>query len=283
MKRLALLLIGALCLVAAPPVTPSKSGLDPERLARIPARMNEFVGKGEAAGIVTLVQRHGVLASLDAVGFQDLDAKKQMRKDSIFQIASMTKPVTGVAIMMLVEEGKISLGDPVEKYLPEFRGMQTVVARDAKSRTLAKPARLITIRDLMTHTSGMAGDYPESLADLMEKGNRTLAEAVLVFSQQPLVFQPGTQYLYSNMGINTLGRIVELVSDQPFERFCESRIFQPLGMKDTFFIPPTDKYDRIAVIYDSKTASSLARTSTFTARTTGSSAPRAVCSRPLPT
>ncbi|MDX1984650.1 MAG: serine hydrolase domain-containing protein [Bryobacteraceae bacterium] len=237
---------------AAPPAAPEKAGMAPEVLARIPVRMKAFVDRGNISGAVTLVQRHGAVASLEAVGYQDIEAKKPMRPDTIFQIASMTKPVTGVAIMMLMEEGKLALTDPVEKHLPEFRGLWVVEKKDDKTRVLRRPARPITVRDLMTHTSGMSGEYPEGLSDLMVKGNRTLAEAVSIFSQQPLEFEPGSKWLYSNTGLNTLGRIVEVVADMPFEKFLEARIFKPLGMKDTFFFPTPDKYDRIAVIYERK-------------------------------
>jgi CubicO group peptidase (beta-lactamase class C family) len=164
----------------------------------------------------------------------------------------MTKPVTGVAIMMLMEEGKLALTDPVEKHLPEFRGLWVIGRKDDQTRTLRRPSRPITIRDLMTHTSGMSGEFPDGLSDLMVKGNRTLAEAVSVFSQQPLEFEPGTKWLYSNTGLNTLGRIVEVAADQPFDKFLEARIFKPLGMKDTFFFPTADKHDRIAQIYARK-------------------------------
>lgn len=228
---------------------PAKAKMDPARLARIPERLKTFVDKGTTAGMVTLVQRHGEIASLETIGWADIENKRPMRTDTIFQIASMTKPVTGVAVAILAEEGKLSFSDPVEKHLPEFRGLWVAGRTSKDGVTLRKPDRTITVRDLMTHTSGMAGDYPPGLSDVMEKGNRTLAEVVLIASQQPLEFQPGGKWLYSNTGINTLGRIVEVLSDQPFERFMESRIFQPLGMKDTCFYPKPEQFDRIAVIY----------------------------------
>ncbi len=131
----------------------SKAGMDPERLARIPARMKEFVEKGTIAGAVMLVARHGVVASLDAVGYQDLESKKPMRTDTIFQIRSMTKSITAVAIMILMEEGRLTLSDPVEKYMPEFQGQMMIDSRDGdKVLTVKKPSRPITIRDLLTHT-----------------------------------------------------------------------------------------------------------------------------------
>ncbi len=243
MRRLFLLPLSLIALIA----WAAQTGLDPDRLARIGPRMQSFVDRGQVAGIVTLLARHGQIAHLNAVGYQDVEAKKPMRTDSIFQIMSMTKPVTGVGVMILAEEGRLGLNDPVEKYLPEFRGQKVVKSRDAGSVTLAKPSRPITIRDLMTHSSGM-GDPPEGL-QIFTRMDRTLAEAVAIYSQQPLDFEPGTRWQYSNMGIATLGRIIEVVSDQPYERFLEERIFKPLGMKDSFFFPPADKTGRIALVY----------------------------------
>ncbi len=221
------------------------AGLDPERLARIPVRMKAFVDKGTVSGVVTLLARHGKIDHHEAVGMQDIEARKPMRADTIFQIMSMTKPVTGVAIMILAEEGRLALSDPVERHLPEFRGQWMIDARDGdKSLSLKRPARPITIRDLMTHTSGMPATNP--IADAQRY---TLAEAIPMYSQRPLEFEPGTKWLYSNAGIDTLGRIVEVLSDKPFEKFVEERIFTPLGMKDSHFAPPADKHARVALVY----------------------------------
>jgi CubicO group peptidase (beta-lactamase class C family) len=225
-----------------------ETGFDPDRLARIPARMQTFIDRGEVAGIVTLIARHGQIAQVHATGFQDLEGRKPMRADSIFQIMSMTKPFTAVGIMMLAEEGKLAIGDPVEKYLPEFRGQMMIESRTGEKLKLRKPARPITIRDLMTHTSGLP-QVPPVPADLYTKMDRTLAEAVSLFSQEHLDFEPGTRWQYSNPGIATLGRIIEVVGGQPYEQFIAARILLPLGMKDTFFFPPADKISRIAFVY----------------------------------
>lgn len=233
--------------------TIGKTGLDSDRLARIPARMQEFVDKGTLSGVVTLVARHGEIALHSAVGFQDIETKKPMAKDSIFQIMSMTKPVVSVAVMICAEEGKLAINDPVERYLPEYRGQWMVDARDGeKTMSLKKPARPITLRDLLTHTSGMPTQPPRGIADLYARMDLTLAEAVRVYSQQPLDFEPGTKWQYSNMGIDTLGRIVEVVSGKPFEKFIEERIFVPLGMKDSFIFAPADKTSRIALVHTSQ-------------------------------
>jgi CubicO group peptidase (beta-lactamase class C family) len=239
---------------AAPAVNASKAGMDPELLARIPARMKAFVEKGTIPGAVVLVQRHGALASLETVGYQDIETKQPMRADTIFRIASMTKPFTAVGIMILMEEGRLALGDPVEKYLPDFKNMWVIDSREGDKngdtkRVLRRPSRLITLRDLLTHTSGMFGMPPETLDEAIARKTRTLADVVTLASQKPLDFDPGTKWQYSNLGIATLGRIIEVVSDQPYEKFIESRIFQPLGMKDSFFFLPADRQHRLATVY----------------------------------
>jgi len=242
------------------PTGPGKGrGIDAARIALIADRMKSFVDQGRAAGIVTLVARRGEIVSQNAVGYQDLDKKTPMRANTIFQIASMTKPVTAVGIMILVEDGMLAITDPVQKYLPNFANILVKVeAREREGGNqehdlseIRKPSRPITIRDLMTHTSGMGGGYTEALIDLFEKRDHTLAEAVDAFPQRKLEFEPGTKWGYSNMGIATLGRIIEVVSGKSYEEFISERIFQPLGMKDSHFFPPETKYDRIATIYQS--------------------------------
>ncbi len=252
LNRLLILTAAAAALAAAQLYT-AKGGMDAERLARIAPRMKAFVDKGTIAGAVTLVQHHGKLASLEAVGLQEIETNKPMRPDTIFQVMSMTKPVTGVGIMILAEEGKLALNDPVEKHLPEFRGQWMIDgAATDKTRALKRPPRPITIRDLMTHTSGMLTLPPPGMGEIgfYRNMNKTLADAVSIYSQQPLEFEPGSRWMYSNPGIAVLGRIIEVVSDTPFERFLEERIFRPLGMKDSFLFPPAEKRDRIAAVYE---------------------------------
>jgi CubicO group peptidase (beta-lactamase class C family) len=154
----------------------------------------------------------------------------------MFRIASMTKPITAVGIFLLVEEGRLSVDDPVEKYLPEFRGQMLVVETKPDLVTLKKPARPIRVRDLLTHTSGLP-DYPPGLSDLYTRRHHTLAEATMAMSQRPLNFEPGTRWSYCNSGIDTLGRLIEVVSGRSYEEFLTQRIFEPLGMKDTTFRP----------------------------------------------
>jgi len=226
--------------------------LDPGRLAGIRPRMQQFVDAGEIAGAVTLVARHDRVAGLEAVGWQDLEAKRPMRTDSIFRIASMTKPITAVGIMILVDEGKLSVEDAVEKHLPEFRGMKLAAGRSKEGATLKEPARPIAVRDLLTHTSGMPGGLPPALADLYARRDHTLAEAVGQFARRSLEFEPGTKWAYCNVGIDTLGRIIEVVSGRPYEAFLAERVFQPLGMVDTCFYPTAGQRDRLAVTYNLK-------------------------------
>jgi len=213
----------------------------------IPVRMKESVERGEAAGYVTLVQRRGEVVHLSAVGMQDREKGVAMKTDTIFQVMSMTKPVTSAGIMMLAEDGLLALTDTVEKHLPEFRGQMVRVGD-----VLRKPARAITIRDLLTHTSGLQEMPPEGMGgtNFYFDMKRTLAEAVTFYSQLPLLFEPGTKWQYSNTGMATLGRIIEVASGKPFETFLQERVFAPLGMKDSFFFPKAEHYARIAMAYD---------------------------------
>ena len=219
-------------------------GLDADRLARIAPRMQSFVDNGTAAGFVTLVARRNEVAHLAAVGMQDREAKIPMKTDSIFQIMSMTKPITATGIMMLAEEGRLSISDPVEKHIPEFRGQRL--------RSGVKPAHPITLLELLTHTSGMPGSSPAGFTDPANRYGTTLADLTLGNSQLPLEFEPGARWQYSNTGIATLGRIVEVVSGMPYDRFMGERIFKPLRMADTFYFPdaqPEAKRARIAAVY----------------------------------
>ena len=211
---LSLFFLAASLFAGSPPIVKDagQTGLDPNRLAQIPPRMQQFVDKGTAAGIVTLVARHGHVAALAAVGYTDLETKQPMRVDNIFQIHSMTKPIVAVAAMMLVEEGKLQLSDPVEKILPEFRGEWVAESKSADAMSLRRPSRPVTLRDLMTHTSGMSTNPPEAIKELHGALHMTLADVVLVESQQPLDFDPGTKWQYSNTGIAALARVVEVVS-----------------------------------------------------------------------
>ena len=212
-------------------------------LKRIPQRMQEFVNQQVVAGAVTLVAQGGNVLALDAVGHSDLAAKRTMRTDDLFWIASMTKPITGAAVLMLQDEGRLTVDDAVEKFLPEFKGQMMLATRSPDATVLKRPARRITLRDLLTHTAGLNQDAPETGRDL------TLAERTLAYALQPLAFEPGSRWQYSNPGINTLGRIVEVVSGRSFAEFLDVRLFKPLGMKDTTFWPTESQVRRVAKSY----------------------------------
>ncbi|MFM9117986.1 MAG: serine hydrolase domain-containing protein [Planctomycetota bacterium] len=223
--------------------------LNANKLSTIRTRMQQFVDEKQIAGAVTVVGNSRGVQHLEAVGQADIDAARAMSRDTVFRIASMTKPITGMAVMMLVDEGKLAIEDPVEKHLPEFRGQLLTAQRTADLVQLKKPSRPITVRDLLTHTSGLPGGFPTGVGDLYGKRHLTLAEAVLVSSQQPLDFEPGSKWAYCNAGIDTLGRMVEVLSGKPFAKFCEERIFTPLGMRDTTFFPNDEQLSRAAIIY----------------------------------
>jgi CubicO group peptidase (beta-lactamase class C family) len=220
--------------------------------AQIRSRMQAFVDKGEVAGIVTVVGRRDAVLSIEAVGRQHADRDAAMPKDALFRIASMTKPITALGIMILADEGKLSVEDPVEKHLPEFRGQMLIGERNKDAVVLKKPARPITLRDLLTHTSGLPGGYPPGLADIYTKRNRSLAECVIAMSQRPLEFEPGSKWSYCNAGIDTLGRVIEVVSGQSYEDFLQKRIFVPLKMVDTTFYPTKSQLQRSAPTYAKK-------------------------------
>ena len=219
----------------------------------IPKRMQEFVSNQTVTGAVTLVANAREVTEFDAVGMADIEAGRPMTKDAMFQIMSMTKPVTAIGIMMLAEEGKLALRDPVEQYLPEFKGQQVVSNVGPDAGRLRTPEHPITIRDLMTHTAGIQ-DYPApaEIKDYPQLMNTPLAEVVRHLAKTPLLFQPGTQWSYSSPGIEILGRIIEVCSGMKYEEFLEQRIFKPLGMKDSVFYSTPERIPRIAMVYVQK-------------------------------
>jgi CubicO group peptidase (beta-lactamase class C family) len=246
-RRLVILL--AFCgLVLVGSRTVFADGVNKEKLAQIPVRMKRFVDEGQISGVVTVVGTKDGVVEYDAVGLRDIEGKKPMTKDTVFRIASMTKPVTAMAAMILVDEGKLNVDDPVEKILPEFRGQVAIAGIKGNNVAVKLPDRKITVADLMRHTSGQGG-LPPGLADLYVLRNHTLAEGVMAFSQRPLEFEPGTRWAYCNVGIDTLGRIVEVVSGVPYETFLQKRIFEPLGMNDTTFYPTAEQFERAARLY----------------------------------
>lgn len=209
------------------------AGFDEARLAAIPARLQHFVEQGTAAGFVTLVGRASGIARVAATGYSDMETRSPMRTDHIFQIHSMTKPMVAIGILMLAEEGKLSISDPVEKHLPEFRSLP----------------QKITLTQLLTHTAGMRLNPPAGIGELHGALHKSLADVALVYSQTPLDHEPGTKWQYSNAGLATLARIIEVRSGLPFEQFLEQRIFKPLGMQDSYIFPPKEKWNRMPTAY----------------------------------
>ncbi len=201
-----------------------------------------FVENKSLAGAVMLVADKDKVLAQEAIGYLDIGALVMMPLNAIFWIASMTKPITAAAIMMLVDEGKVRLDDPVEKYLPEFKGQMVKVGKDK----LAAPKRPITVRDLLTHTSGLPGKIAIETPTL---DMLTLKYAGEKYGKTPLEFEPGTSFIYSNPGINTLGRIIEVTSGMSYEDFMDKRLFHPLGMKDTTFWPNGEQLKRLAKSY----------------------------------
>ena len=234
-------------------------GMSSERLQRIRPMMQGHVDARDFSGAVTLVARKGKVVHFEVYGMADVEAKKAMTKDTLFRLASMTKPVTAVSIMMLLEEGKLVLSDPVSKFVPEFKNPKVAVwslPNDPAGAglRLVPAAREITIQDLLTHTSGLANGFEGPAGDYVRRANLpaggSLDERVKRAGALPLNFQPGTQWEYSpSSGFDTLGRIVEILSGMTLEQFFKMRIFDPLGMKDTFFTVPANRAADVAIAY----------------------------------
>ena len=257
----ALLLSGVVLAQGLPTAKPESVGMSSERLGRIKTVLQREIDADRMPGAVIMIARKGKLVYSEAIGYQDKAAGKPMPKDAIFRIYSMTKPLASVAAMMLVEEGRIQLTDPVSKYLPAFATME-VLAKDKEGKTIREAARRpITVQDLLRHTAGLAyGEFsavPElkaayAEAKLFQPGG-IVAESRLITPDQftsgiakaPLVHQPGTNWEYS-MSVDVLGRVVEAVSGQRLSAFLDERLFRPLKMVDTSFVVPAAKYSRIA-------------------------------------
>src|SRR5579863_4774860 len=240
-----------------PTAKPEAVGLSSERLERISSVVQKDIDDKRVAGAVTLVVRHGKVAFFKAQGMMDREAAKPMPTDAMFRICSMSKPITSVAVMMLYEEGKFLLDDPVSKYLPEFKNPKVLV-KPASGEPYTIPAtKEITIRDLLRHTSGISYQWNGDLGPLYEKANvasgllqydGTIGDSVKNLAALPLLFNPGDRFEYS-LGVDVLGRLVEVVSGKPLDEFFRTRIFEPLGMKDTYFFPPDNKVGRLAAAY----------------------------------
>ena len=240
---------------STPTAKPEDVGLSSERLQRISAMIQRRIDAGDLAGAVTVVARKGKIAHVDARGVMDVESRQPMTPETMFRIASMTKPVVGVAIMMLVEEGKLRLADPVSRYIPEFRGLKVAVAQAGGEHGVDRiPAdREITLKDLLTHVSGL-GSGPMGLGDINKvarKDGETLADYIPRLGGSRLEFQPGSRWRYSpGAGFETLGRVIEIASGMPLDRFFRTRIFDPLGMNDITFWPSDAQWSRVATVYE---------------------------------
>jgi len=245
---------------ALPPGDPADEGMSGERLARLETAMQAYVDDGQLAGAVTLVARDGEIVYFDAVGQRDREAGAPMQKDTIFRIASQTKAVISVAAMILQEEGKLLIGDPVGDYLPGFGETTVAVANDDGGYDVVPANRPITIRDLLTHTSGY--DYGDGLAKdaWHEAGihgyyfadrDEPIRAIVARMAALPAVAQPGERFVYG-YSTDILGAVVEVASGMPLDEFLRLKIFEPLGMVDTHFFLPPAKRDRLAAVYEIK-------------------------------
>lgn len=223
---------------APAPVTEST-----QRLAPV---VQPFVDRHELAGAVMLVAAKDNVLAVETAGWADIAARKPMRPDCLFWIASESKPITATALMMLVDEGKVKVEDPVEKYLPEFKGQMVIAEKDADHVLLKRPQHPITVKNILSHTSGLPFSSPleQPTLDLLP-----LHVAVSSYAMTPLEFEPDTKYQYANAGINTAGRIIEVVTGLSYEEFLDSRLFKPLGMKDTTFWPTAAQLERLALAY----------------------------------
>jgi CubicO group peptidase (beta-lactamase class C family) len=261
-----------LAAASLPTARPEEVGMSTERLQRLSQMIQRRISAGDMAGAVTIVARKGKIAHFEAQGLRDIEAKAPMTRDTIFRIASMTKPVTGVAIMMLVEEGKVRINDPVWRYIPEFRGMKVAVPMPAaggrggggaaKGKQGGPPAvpafytipaeREVTVRDLLTHVSGLASGVisNDEARKLNRRPEENLASYIPRLGTTPLEFPPGSRWAYSaQAGFDTLGRIVEVASGMPFDQFLRQRLFNPLGMEEVSFWPADDRWTRVASVY----------------------------------
>ena len=240
-----------------PPGQPGELGFSPERLARIDTVMREHVEQNKIAGCVTLVARHGKIAQLGTYGMADRETGKPMQIDTIFRLASMTKPVTSVAVIMLYEEGRFMLTDPVSKYLPEFKDIKVLPPGDSDQTEPVKANRPITIHNLLTHTSGLTYHWNSRLGEMYNNAGinhglmldeNTTGEDIRALAGIPLLFHPGERFEYG-LSIDVLGRLVEVVSGMTLDEFLQSRLFRPLGMNDTHFFLPAEKVNRLAAVY----------------------------------
>lgn len=255
----ALVALPALATEPLPASRPEAVGLSPERLEQIHLLVERHIEAGEISGAVMLVARRGRIAYVDVQGAIDVETGQPMTRDSVFRLASMTKPVIAVAVMMLLEEGKLRLDDPVSRFIPEFGGQQTAILQQAASadsplQFYTVPARRdVTLKDLLTHTSGLSSG-PMGQSVVAREGRRrpddTLATYLPRVAKSPLEFQPGERWMYSaSDGFDVLAHVVERASGQPLDQFLQQRIFTPLDMGETRHWPADEQLPRLVTAY----------------------------------
>jgi len=228
---------------------PQSTLLPPSALTDV---LRPYVDRRELAGAVALAATAECVLSLDVVGYADVATRHPMAADTVFWIASQTKAMTAAAVMMLVDEGRLALDDPIERHLPEFRGLMYIAEQDDDHLLLRAPERPITVRQALCHTAGLRFSSPVEQPTL---DRWPLADAVHSYAMMPLDFAPGTRYQYSNVGINTAARVLEVVAGQSYESFLAERLLDPLGMVDTTFWPSEAQVARLATAYGPDAAS----------------------------
>lgn len=256
---LAILLAGLTGLVAQPlPVaSPAEAGMSTERLQRLSSALKQYADDKKMAGSVTLVMRKGKVVYHEAFGLRDVESKSPMGKDAIFRIASQSKALISVGIMMLQEEGKLLIADPLNKYIPEFKNSTVAVPRDGGGYDVVKAKREITIRDLLTHTAGIGYGGGPATEEWKEAGitgwyfahlDEPVGATIARMAKLPMDAQPGEKFVY---GYNTdiLGAVIEKASGMPLDQFIKTKITDPLGMNDTHFYLPKNKTSRLATVY----------------------------------
>jgi CubicO group peptidase (beta-lactamase class C family) len=240
-------------------VTPEEVGLSSSRLEHLRTVAQGYVDQGKLAGLITLVARRGKVAHFQCYGMMDIEAKKHMQPDTIFRIYSMTKPITCFALMMLIEEGRVLLNEPVSKFIPEFGDLKVFVGSTGTGIETTDLERDMTISHLLTHTAGLSYDVTvltpiedmyraAGLFDSLRVLQVPLPEMVQKLAALPLAFQPGSDWRYS-VAHDVIGYLVSRISGRPFDTFLEERIFEPLGMEDTGFFVPQEKLHRFAAMY----------------------------------
>jgi CubicO group peptidase (beta-lactamase class C family) len=272
-RALAAIFACALFLIAAAPSArgqEASAGFSKEKLDRIPAVLKEAVAEKKISGASALIARHGKVVQLSSVGMQDVESKVPMSDTTIYRIASMSKPITSVAVMTLVDDGKLSVTDPLSKFVPEFKDMKVLVpGKDGKSHELVNAEREITIHDLLTHSSGLtyrllkkpfvSKMYADAgVSDGISETPGTIGDNVKKIAKMPLVCQPGSAWEYG-LSTDVLGYVVEVVSGKTLDEYLRERVFKPLKMNDTHFVLPREKRSRLATVYTIGADKTIAR------------------------